>query len=68
MTVQKHVVFCKQTAATSKVKEHEPYIYLTPVLRRSAQQGLKEGQGVEGWRLVKKYVEQGINLNASYMC
>jgi len=27
MTVQKHVVFCKHIAATSKVKEHEPYIW-----------------------------------------
>ena len=29
------------------------------------QQDLKEGQGVEAG---KKYVEQGINLNASNMC
>jgi len=28
----------------------------------------EEGQGMEGWRLVKKYVERGINLNASDMC
>ena len=27
VTVQKHVVFCKHTAATSKVKEHEPYLW-----------------------------------------
>jgi len=27
MTLQKHVVFCMQTAATSKVNKHEPYLW-----------------------------------------
>ena len=65
--LQKHVVFCKQTAATSKVKEHEPYLWpqATP---KKAEVCSKTWKKAKVWRLAKKYMEQGINLNASNMC
>jgi len=63
MTVQKHVVFCKQTAATLKVKEH----ISNPRTKKKAEMHSNTGKKTKVWRLVKKYVEQGISLNTPNM-
>ena len=63
--VQKHVVFGKQTAALlpqkskSHISDHRP--------KKKAEVHSKTRKKAKVWRLAKKYVEQGINLNASGM-
>ena len=66
MTLQKHVVFCMQTAANSKVKSMSHISDPRP--KKKAEVHSKTRKKVKVWRLVKKYMEQGINLNASDVC
>ena len=53
--IERYVKVMSQPAHGTKIK----------IVQRSVQQDLEEDQGVEAG---KKYVEQGINLNASNMC
>jgi len=48
------------------VKEHEPYSNPRP--KKKAEVHGKTSKKAKVWRVVKKYVKQGSNLNESNMC